>query len=63
MAIFNFFTSPLALEILGKLLIAFLLSFVIGIERELIQKPAGVKTHSLICISACLVMSLRNIFI
>lgn len=63
MAIITFFTSPIALEILGKLLIAFLLSLVIGMEREFIQKPAGIKTHTLICISSCLVMSLRNIFV
>lgn len=58
MILIHFFTSPLALEILGKLLIAFLLSLVIGLEREWIHKPAGVKTHTLICISAALVMAL-----
>lgn len=58
MGFLNFFTSPVALDILLKLLIAFILSAFIGIERELIHKPAGIKTHTLICISATLVMSL-----
>lgn len=58
MSFFDFFTSAETLEILEKLLVAFLLSLVIGAEREFIHKPAGIKTHTLICISACLVMSL-----
>ncbi len=58
MAFINFFTSATALDFLFKLLIAFVLSALIGIERELIHKPAGIKTHTLICISATLVMSL-----
>lgn len=54
----NFFTSSIAGDIILKLLIAFILSIIIGIERELFHKPAGVKTHSLICISSTLIMSL-----
>ena len=49
-----------------KLFLAFLLSSIIGIERELIHKPAGIKTHSLICLSATLTMAIglymQNIF-
>ena len=58
MEFLSFLVSPMALDILLKLAIAFALSFVIGIERELIHKPAGIKTHTLICMSATLVMSL-----
>lgn len=58
MDFFNYFTSPLAIDILQKLLLAFGLSFIIGIERELIHKPAGIKTHTLICMAATLTMSL-----
>ena len=54
----NFFTSPTTLDILFKLFLALLLSSIIGIERELIHKPAGIKTHSLICISATLTMAI-----
>lgn len=54
----SFFTSPTTINILIKLFLAFILSSVIGIERELIHKPAGIKTHSLICISATLTMAI-----
>ncbi|MBQ8299776.1 MAG: MgtC/SapB family protein [Clostridia bacterium] len=62
----GFFTSSLALDTVTKLSIALILSAIIGLERELVHKPAGIKTHTLICISATLVMSLgmymRNIY-
>ncbi|MFH2027976.1 MAG: MgtC/SapB family protein [Nanoarchaeota archaeon] len=40
---------------LFKLLAAVLLSSFIGLERELKHKPAGVKTHVLVCVGATLV--------
>ena len=58
MEIIHFFTSSLAVDTMVKLAVAFILSSIIGIERELVHKPAGVKTHALICISATLIMSL-----
>lgn len=45
-------------EFLTKILVAFILSGIIGLEREAVRRPAGIKTHTLICISATLVMSL-----
>lgn len=54
----SFFTSSTTLDILFKLFLAFVLSSIVGIERELIHKPAGIKTHSLICISATLTMAI-----
>lgn len=45
-------------EFLTKILVAFVLSGVIGLEREVVRRPAGIKTHTLICISATLVMAL-----
>lgn len=56
--IIAFFTSSTMLDTIGKLGLAILLSLLIGIEREAVHKPAGIKTHILICISATLVMSL-----
>lgn len=41
-----------------KIFVAFILSGIIGLEREVVRRPAGIKTHTLICISATLVMSL-----
>ena len=58
MDIIDFFTSPIMLDILVKLLVATILSLIIGLERELIHKPAGIKTHMLICMSSTLVMAL-----
>jgi len=37
-----------------RLILAMLLGMVIGIERELNRKPAGLRTNSLICIGAAL---------
>lgn len=66
MGIIEFFTSTIAIDTILKLALAVLLSSIIGIERELVHKPAGIKTHTLICISATLVMSLgmyiRNLY-
>jgi putative Mg2+ transporter-C (MgtC) family protein len=53
---FEFLTSPTTIDIVTKLMIAFVLSGLIGIEREIIHKPAGIKTHTLVCISATLIM-------
>lgn len=58
MGFLDFIISSTSIEILFKLFLAFLLSSIIGIERELIHKPAGIKTHSLICLSATLTMSI-----
>ena len=57
-SIISFFTSPVMIDILEKLSIAIILSLLIGVEREAVHKPAGIKTHMLICISATLVMAL-----
>lgn len=54
----EFFSNPTTLDILFKLFLSFLLSIIIGIERELIHKPAGIKTHCLICLSATLTMTI-----
>ncbi len=56
-AFWEFISSTPTIEIFFKLLLAFILSFIVGMERELIHKPAGVKTHTLICISATLTMA------
>lgn len=56
--IIDFLTSDLMLDTITKLSVAIILSLLIGIEREAVHKPAGIKTHMLICMSATLVMSL-----
>lgn len=43
-------------EMFIRLLIALLLGGLIGIEREGIRRPAGLRTHILVCISSALIM-------
>lgn len=43
-------------EILVKLLLASVCGGMIGIEREMKRRPAGLKTFSLVCIGAALIM-------
>jgi putative Mg2+ transporter-C (MgtC) family protein len=45
-------------EAILRLAVAFVLSAVIGIERERPDRPAGLRTHVLVCIGACLLMML-----
>ncbi|NJN84647.1 MAG: MgtC/SapB family protein [Caldilineaceae bacterium] len=51
------------LEILGHAAIALLLGAVIGIERELADKPAGLRTHMLVAGAAALLVSLGDILL
>jgi len=44
----------LNLYIVGKLLLAAVLGGVVGLERELSRKPAGIRTNLLICLGAAL---------
>lgn len=46
------------LGLLGRLLLATLLGGVIGLERELSGKPAGLRTNILICVGAALLMEI-----
>lgn len=44
------------LEIVLRLCLAALLGSVIGLERERVLWAAGLRTHMLVCVSACLIM-------
>jgi len=48
------------LETLLKLVLAIALGGIIGLEREASQKPAGLRTHILICVSAAMMMVLSR---
>ena len=43
--------------VIGRLLLAAVLGGMVGIERELSQKPAGIRTNMLICLGAALFAS------
>jgi putative Mg2+ transporter-C (MgtC) family protein len=47
-------------EILLKLVLAIVLGGIIGIERETSHKPAGFRTHILICITSAMMMLLAT---
>jgi putative Mg2+ transporter-C (MgtC) family protein len=44
------------LEVLGRLLCAAALGSIIGFERERLLWTAGIRTHMLVCVGACLIM-------
>ena len=46
--------TPLESEIVVKIVIAAALGSLIGLEREMRKKPAGMRTHALVCIGATL---------
>lgn len=39
-----------------KILLATIVGAVIGFEKEIQGKPAGIKTHALVCLGGCIVM-------
>jgi putative Mg2+ transporter-C (MgtC) family protein len=49
------------LEILGSVLIAMILGAAIGYERELEDKPAGLRTHMLVTGAAALLVALGDV--
>lgn len=56
----NTLLSIRELSILGEILLAGLLAGLIGLERELAGKPAGLRTHILVAMSASLLVALGN---
>lgn len=48
--------SSIELVITVRVFLAILLGFILGIERELYKRPAGLRTHILVCIASCLIM-------
>ena len=51
------------LDIVVRILVAFLLGGIIGYERQSKHKSAGLRTHILVCIGACLIMTISiNIY-
>lgn len=39
-----------------RIVMAFLLGGILGLERGLKQRPAGLRTHMLVCVGACMIM-------
>lgn len=52
----SFLDGYIELVILVRVLLAIVLGFVLGLEREMYKRPAGLRTHILVCIASCLIM-------
>lgn len=48
--------DSMELTIVVRVFLSILLGFVLGIERELYKRPAGLRTHILVCMASCLIM-------
>jgi len=45
---------PVDIEMIAQLLLAVVLGILVGAEREIVHKPAGLRTHALVSLGACL---------
>ena len=52
----DFKLDSIVLELIVRLIFSFVAGFIIGLEREKNGNPAGLKTHILVCLGACLIM-------
>jgi putative Mg2+ transporter-C (MgtC) family protein len=48
------------IEVLGEVVLAVILGGLIGLEREIADKPAGLRTHMLVAVSATMLVALGN---
>ncbi|MDY7039379.1 MAG: MgtC/SapB family protein [Chloroflexota bacterium] len=55
--------APIQLQILSYVGLAMLLGAVIGLEREIEDKPAGLRTHMLVAGAAALLVSLGDVMV
>ncbi len=46
-----------------RIVLAILLGTIIGIEREIKHRPAGMRTHILVCLGACIIALIESRFI
>jgi putative Mg2+ transporter-C (MgtC) family protein len=61
--LFDAATLGSALSTLIRLGIAVVLGGLIGVERELTKRPAGVRTHMLVCLGCCLFTEVSRAFV
>ncbi len=45
---------PVDIGMIARLLLAVVLGILVGVEREIVHKPAGLRTHALVSLGACL---------
>ncbi len=54
---------PMQIQIVGEIVLATFLASLVGLERELAGKPAGLRTHMLVAASATLLVTLGNFIV
>ena len=46
-----------------RILLAILIGTIIGVEREIKNRPAGMRTHILVCLGACIIALIESSFV
>ena len=49
--------------IILRISLAILLGTIIGVEREIKNRPAGMRTHILVCLGACIISLIESSFV
>lgn len=49
--------------LISRILLAILIGTIIGVEREIKNRPAGMRTHILVCLGACIISLIESSFI
>ena len=62
LTIFNALRGMDTISVLAKMICAFFLGGVIGLERSYKNRPAGFRTHILVCVGAC-IASMTGLFL
>ncbi len=52
-----------SIEILTRLIIAVFIGGIIGFEREYKNRPAGLRTHMLVCVGSCVISIIQMLMI
>ncbi len=57
----EFFSQTYYFKIISRIIVAAIIGGIVGFEREYKNRPAGFRTHILVCVSACSLMILSDI--
>jgi putative Mg2+ transporter-C (MgtC) family protein len=55
------FFNPSHIDLYIRLIVALFFGFIIGLERAIKKKSAGIRTHTLVCLGSCLIMVLSTL--
>lgn len=57
----NVFVSSQDISLMSKIIFALVLGILIGAERQKMGKPAGMRTHSLVCMSSAAIVAVSMV--